>query len=52
MHGGVLSSGAPTGKANGAYKHGERTNAARARRKELFGWIRVQRETAKAAEEE
>ena len=48
MHGGARGSGAPTSERNGAYKHGERTNAARARRKELFGWIRVLRETAKA----
>lgn len=47
MHGGALGSGAPRGEANGAYKHGERTREARERRKELFGWIRVLRGTAK-----
>ena len=47
MHGGAKGSGAPTGESNGAYKHGLETEAARAERRELIGWIRLMRGLAR-----
>jgi hypothetical protein len=42
MHG--ARAGAPSGKANGAWKHGRETNEAIARRRDLLELIRASRE--------
>ena len=47
MHGGAKGSGAPKGERNGAYKHGQQTEAARAERGQLMGWIRLMRGLAR-----
>lgn len=47
MHGGTLGSGAPSGERNGAYRHGERTKEAMARKAEVAGWIRILRTIGK-----
>jgi hypothetical protein len=49
LHGGA-SPGAPTGKANGAYRHGRFTNEAVERRRELSALIRLMQETAEEVE--
>ena len=46
MHGGP-SPGAPTGEANGNYRHGRFTNEAIARRRELNDLIRLMQKAAK-----
>ena len=43
MHGGK-SPGAPKGEANGSYRHGQFTDEAIERRRELNGWIRAMRD--------
>jgi len=48
MHGGAAGSGAPAGDANGAWRHGRRTQEAMAFRSEIAGWLRMLRETAAA----
>ena len=40
MHGGA-SPGAPKGKANGNYRHGDLTGEAVAERRQLLAWIRM-----------
>lgn len=45
MHG--ARSGAPSGKANGAWRHGRETNEAVARRRDLFKLIKSSRAQAR-----
>jgi hypothetical protein len=49
MHGGA-SSGAPKGKANGAYRHGRFTHEAVERRRKLSALIRLMQKTAREVE--
>ena len=44
MHGGAAGSGAPMGKRNGRYQHGEMTHEAIAERRNLQHWLRLTRE--------
>jgi hypothetical protein len=41
MHGGAKGSGAPTGKCNGAWKHGGATREALMRVRELRAWLAI-----------
>jgi hypothetical protein len=46
MHGGSLGSGAPTGEANGAWRHGGRSQETREKQRELQAWVRLLKATA------
>lgn len=51
MHGGATGSGAPSGKRNGAWRHGERSTEAIEQRREVAELIRLLRDTAKAIDQ-
>jgi len=46
MHGGAKGSGAPSGKQNGAWRHGERTKEAMALMSKIAGLVREMRALA------
>ena len=46
MHGGAKGSGAPSGPANGNYRHGGQTKEALAERRLASGWLAVMRRQA------
>jgi glucans biosynthesis protein len=50
MHGGAAGSGAPSGKCNGAYRHGRMTRPAIEERRSYTTWLRSLRATAKGSQ--
>jgi hypothetical protein len=44
LHGGASGSGAPPGKRNGQYRHGERTKAAIAEQKKFSALLKMLRD--------
>ena len=48
MHGGAGGCGGSSGKQNGRYRNGERTQSAIANHRKLAGLVRMLRESAKA----
>ena len=41
MHGGAHGSGAPSGKGNGAYRHGGATREAMSNARQLRAWLKI-----------